>query len=56
MQPETTATSLAATIAYLALHPDIQNELVEQIESVVGYDRDPVCVPEHSQFAYITEN
>jgi len=38
---ETTATSLASTIAYLCLYPDIQDELVEQIESVVGYDRDP---------------
>ncbi|KAF8333794.1 cytochrome P450 [Amanita rubescens] len=39
---ETTATSLAATMVYLALDPEIQTELVEQIESVVGYDRDPV--------------
>lgn len=29
----------------LALDPEIQTELVEQIESVVGYDRDPVCLP-----------
>jgi len=38
---ETTATSLASTIAYLCSYPDIQDELVEEIESVVGYERDP---------------
>jgi hypothetical protein len=26
----------------LALHPGIQEEVVEQIISVIGYDRDPV--------------
>jgi hypothetical protein len=26
----------------LALHPDIQEEVVEQIISVIGYDRDAV--------------
>ncbi|KAF7344608.1 hypothetical protein MSAN_01943000 [Mycena sanguinolenta] len=38
---ETTANSLAATLAYISLHQDIQNEVVEQIMSVVGPDRDP---------------
>ena len=32
-------------MVYLALDPEIQTELVGQIESVVGYDRDPVCLP-----------
>jgi len=31
---ETTAASLAATIGYMAFHQDIQNEILEQIESV----------------------
>jgi len=44
---ETTATSLAATMVYLALDPEIQAELVEQIESVVGYDRDPAFEDYH---------
>ncbi|KAF8345233.1 cytochrome P450 [Amanita rubescens] len=44
---ETTATSLAATMVYLALDPEIQTELVEQIESVVGYDRDPAFEDYH---------
>ncbi|KAG5638340.1 hypothetical protein H0H81_000583 [Sphagnurus paluster] len=38
---ETTAHTLAATLALLALHPEIQSEILEQIVSVVGYDRDP---------------
>ncbi|KAF8345234.1 cytochrome P450 [Amanita rubescens] len=38
---QTTATSLASTIAYLCSYPDIQDELVEEIESVIGYERDP---------------
>jgi hypothetical protein len=41
---ETTAYNLAATLGCLALNPDIQDEIVEQILSVVGYDRDPVGV------------
>jgi hypothetical protein len=39
---ETTAYSLASTIGFLSLHEDIQEEVLEQIQSVVGYDRDPV--------------
>ncbi|KAF9000893.1 cytochrome P450 [Cyathus striatus] len=38
---ETTAHTLAATIACLAVFPDQQQELVDQIMSVVGTDRDP---------------
>ncbi|KAF8068990.1 cytochrome P450 [Lyophyllum atratum] len=38
---ETTANTLAATLSLLALHQDIQNEVLEQIISVVGHDRDP---------------
>jgi hypothetical protein len=42
-ETETTAHSLAATLGFIGLHDDIQNEVLEQIVSVVGYDRDPVC-------------
>ncbi|TFK28623.1 cytochrome P450 [Coprinopsis marcescibilis] len=38
---ETTAQTLAATLAQLALHPEIQDEIFEQIISVVGLNRDP---------------
>ncbi|KAK2462367.1 hypothetical protein APHAL10511_005673 [Amanita phalloides] len=38
---ETTARSLAATIAFLAWDQDTQDDVAEQIKSVVGYDRDP---------------
>ncbi|KAF8637877.1 hypothetical protein AX17_002500 [Amanita inopinata Kibby_2008] len=38
---ETTATSLAATMSFMALYQDIQDEVFEQIRSIVGYDRDP---------------
>ena len=41
---ETTGHTLAATLAFLALHNDIQEEVYEQITSVVGPDRDPVGV------------
>lgn len=39
---ETTAHSLAATIGFLGFHEDIQEEVLEQIHSVVGHDRDPI--------------
>jgi hypothetical protein len=39
---ETTAHSLAATLGFLGLYEDIQNEVLEQIIAVIGYDRDPV--------------
>ncbi|KAJ7686679.1 cytochrome P450 [Mycena rosella] len=38
---ETTAHSLAGTLGFMAIHEGIQNEVVEQIMSVVGRDRDP---------------
>jgi len=37
---ETTANALASAICCLSLYPDIQNEVHEQIQSVIGY-RDP---------------
>ncbi|KAG6844480.1 hypothetical protein H0H87_006616 [Tephrocybe sp. NHM501043] len=39
---ETTAHTLSATLALLALHQEIQDEIWKDIVSVVGYDRDPV--------------
>jgi hypothetical protein len=39
---ETTGQSLAATLGFIAIHPNIQDEVVEQIMSVVGSERDPV--------------
>ncbi|KAF8994053.1 cytochrome P450, partial [Cyathus striatus] len=38
---ETTAHTLAGALACLARYPDAQNEIAEQIISVVGTDRDP---------------
>ncbi|GLB42782.1 putative cytochrome P450 [Lyophyllum shimeji] len=39
---ETTAHTLAATLGFLGLYQDMQQETVEQIVSVVGWDRDLV--------------
>jgi hypothetical protein len=39
---ETTGSSLAVTVGYMAIHDDIQEEVVEQIMSVLGPDCDPV--------------
>ncbi|KAG6841505.1 hypothetical protein C0991_010363 [Blastosporella zonata] len=39
---ETTAHTFAATLGFLGLYPDIQEEVLEQIMSVVGWERDPV--------------
>lgn len=39
---ETTAHTLAATLGFLALNQDVQDEVFEQIKEVVGYGRDPV--------------
>ncbi|KAG6909423.1 hypothetical protein DXG01_000576 [Tephrocybe rancida] len=39
---ETTAHALSATLALLALHQEIQGEILEHILSVVGCDRDPI--------------
>jgi cytochrome P450 len=41
---ETTANTLAATLALLAIHQDIQKEILEQIIDVVGVEREPVSV------------
>ncbi|KAJ7892768.1 cytochrome P450 [Mycena olivaceomarginata] len=38
---ETTGSSLAVTVGYMAIHDHIQEEVVEQIMSVLGPDRDP---------------
>ncbi|KAJ7158318.1 cytochrome P450 [Mycena crocata] len=38
---ETTAHTLAATLGFMAIHDEIQEEVLEQIISVVGTDRDP---------------
>ncbi|KAL0574637.1 hypothetical protein V5O48_007333 [Marasmius crinis-equi] len=39
---ETTANTLAATLALLAITSDAQDEVLKQIIDVVGWDRDPV--------------
>ncbi|PPQ65337.1 hypothetical protein CVT26_000052 [Gymnopilus dilepis] len=39
---ETTAHTLAATLGFLSVHEDVQEELYQQVVSVVGHDRDPV--------------
>lgn len=39
---ETTAHTLAAIIAFLALHDNPQGDIYHQIMSVVGDERDPV--------------
>lgn len=39
---ETTSNTLTFAFALLALHPDIQEELCQHIESVFPHDRDPV--------------
>ncbi|KAK7044658.1 cytochrome P450 [Favolaschia claudopus] len=38
---ETTSHTLAATLGFMAIHEEVQEEVVEQIMSVVGPDRDP---------------
>ncbi|KAF9485606.1 cytochrome P450 [Pholiota conissans] len=39
----TTANTLAATLALLAIHQDIQQEILDQILGVVGADREPTA-------------
>jgi hypothetical protein len=39
---ETTAVALAATIGFLGLHSEVQEEIYQKIIEVVGHDRDPV--------------
>lgn len=41
---ETTAYALSATLGFLSIHEGIQEEVYEEIVSVIGHDRDPVCV------------
>ncbi|KAL0568976.1 hypothetical protein V5O48_012994 [Marasmius crinis-equi] len=38
---ETTANTLAATLGFLSVYPDAQDEVLQQIIDVVGWDRDP---------------
>ncbi|KAJ4473118.1 cytochrome P450 [Lentinula aciculospora] len=38
---ETTAHTLAATLGFLAINQDVQDEVFEQVNEVVGYNRDP---------------
>ncbi|KAF4593401.1 hypothetical protein EYR38_009115 [Pleurotus pulmonarius] len=38
---ETTGYALAATLGCVSLHQDIQDGVIQQIEEVVGYNRDP---------------
>ena len=40
--PETTAHTLAASLVYLAMNPDVQEELYDQVVSVAGLDALPV--------------
>jgi len=39
---ETTAHSLSATLGFLSVYTDLQEEIYQQIIAVVGYERDPV--------------
>jgi len=39
---ETTAHALAATLGYLALDQNIQEDVYQHIISIIGHDRDPV--------------
>ena len=39
---ETTAHTLAATLGFLGLYGDIQEEVYQHIISIIGHDRDPV--------------
>ncbi|KAF8649628.1 hypothetical protein AX16_005717 [Volvariella volvacea WC 439] len=48
---ETTAHTLAATLALLALHEDIQEEVSEHVLSVIGQSRDP----EFSDYSRLTK-
>ncbi|KAH6873723.1 cytochrome P450 [Coprinopsis sp. MPI-PUGE-AT-0042] len=45
---ETTAHSFAATLAQLAVHQDVQQDVLDQILSVVGWDREPEFEQYHS--------
>ncbi|KAG6901989.1 hypothetical protein C0995_005948 [Termitomyces sp. Mi166 len=54
--PETTAHTLAATLGFLSLYQDIQEEVLEQIISVVGWDRDPMTAAGHIMIREATED
>jgi len=45
---ETTAYTLAATLGLLALNQDSQDEVYQQIEEVIGHDRDPEIEDYHN--------
>jgi len=47
---ETTAHTFAATLGFLGLHEEIQEEIHEQIISVIGHGRDPVSILPYSQY------
>ena len=39
---ETTAHTLAATLGFLGLYENLQEEVYQHIISIIGHDRDPV--------------
>ena len=39
---ETTASTLAATIGFLGLYSDVQDDIYQKVIEVVGHGRDPV--------------
>lgn len=43
VRAETTAHTLAATLGFMGLYEDIQEDVFRQIVDVVGLDHDPVC-------------
>jgi hypothetical protein len=40
---ETTASVLAATIGFLGVYSEVQDDIYQKVIEVVGHDRDPVC-------------
>ena len=44
---ETTAHVISATLALLALHPEEQDNAVEEIRSILSDGRDPVWTMQH---------
>jgi len=39
---ETTASTIAATIGFLGLYSEVQDDIYQKVIEVVGHDRDPV--------------
>lgn len=39
---ETTASTMAATIGFLGLYPEVQDDIYQKVIEVVGHNRDPV--------------